>query len=419
MAQLFNPAGWVNGVTIPDVIDYQNIASDLATRGITIDGGLYGRANSAYLTLVPKALPGTTYTVTAGSWVGGVATLTLGTHHLIVNQHVQIASVTPTGYNSADAVVTGITTTQISYAVSVNPGTWVSGGTVTADLVSTPAIGTLAANPTGGLVIWSGSSWNSVGAVTVVPSLEITTSGLLVDLGGITVTAGLTSLGAGLTVTSGNVVVSTGNLTVSAGSLTVSAGNLVVTAGTLTGKGLAISTGGSGILLNPAAAGASQSSQVLTFTGTNVSSAAKSATLNADLNGNLVFTTPTGTGLQVNGTLVMTGPSGTAGFVYQASSSPAFEVADNSSTGVCVIAVSTSGGGFQSGTSAGDAVIYQSNASLGLGLASGGTVRLYLRHTGVVYVNAPTFSSDSAAGSGGLVTGDIWVDSSGNMHRKL
>lgn len=163
MAEKFNPSAWVNGVTIPQVSDYQNIASDLATRGVTIDGGMYGRANSAYLTLVPKDLPGTAYTVTAASWSsgsGGVVTLTIGTHNIIINQHVTVAGITPSGYNSTDAVVTAIGLTTISYALGTNPGTWSSGGTVTVDLIATPGNGTIAMGPGVMPEVWDGSFWN-------------------------------------------------------------------------------------------------------------------------------------------------------------------------------------------------------------------------------------------------------------------
>lgn len=166
MAQKFNPAAWTSG-TIPAVADFQNIAADLATRGIAIDGGGYGRANSAYLTLMPKDLPGTAYTVTAASWSTGVATLTIGAHNLIVNQHVKVASITPSGYNATDVVITAVTGTTISYAVASNPGAWSSGGTVTADLITTPGNGTIAIDSHNAVWVYYSGAWQRLSPLVV------------------------------------------------------------------------------------------------------------------------------------------------------------------------------------------------------------------------------------------------------------
>ncbi len=81
----------------------------------------------AQLSIAPS-LP--VYTVTAGAWVGNVATLTIGTHLLSVGNMVVVSAVSPTGYNGL-ATVTAIAATTFSYALTVNPGAWSSGGKVT------------------------------------------------------------------------------------------------------------------------------------------------------------------------------------------------------------------------------------------------------------------------------------------------
>jgi hypothetical protein len=77
-----------------------------------------------------------TYTVTAASWLASVATVTIGAGHAVVTgQTVRATTFNPTGYNGTLLSITGVTSTQIKYAVAVNPGAYVSGGTV--DLVTT------------------------------------------------------------------------------------------------------------------------------------------------------------------------------------------------------------------------------------------------------------------------------------------
>lgn len=181
MAWSFNPASWVNGVTIPNVANFQSIATDLHTLGGNLDSARYGVANAAFATLVPQDLPGTVYTVTAGSWTTGTATLTIGSHNLKVNQLVVVASVTPSGYNNGgvEVALTGVTGTQISYALASNPGAWVSGGTVTA--WGTPAAGMIAVTAAGVLEQYSGSAWAAVGGGgTVTHTAGALTSGALV-----------------------------------------------------------------------------------------------------------------------------------------------------------------------------------------------------------------------------------------------
>ena len=80
--------------------------------------------------------------VTAGSWAGGTATLTIGTHSAVVGDTIVIEDVDPVGYNGT-YIVTGIAATTVSYALTPDPGAWSSAGTVDTPLeVETPyAIG--------------------------------------------------------------------------------------------------------------------------------------------------------------------------------------------------------------------------------------------------------------------------------------
>ncbi len=160
MSWNFNPAGWTTG-TIPTATDFQHIHADALTWGGNVDAGRYGLVDAGLLTLVPGALPASSFTVTAATWTGGVATLTIGTHTIVTGQHITVASITPTGYNSTDAAITAVTGTTVSYAILSNPGAYSSGGTVV--VFGTPGIGTLAVNASGQLLQWSGSAWIAVG----------------------------------------------------------------------------------------------------------------------------------------------------------------------------------------------------------------------------------------------------------------
>lgn len=160
MAQRFNPSalGWTDGNATPFVQNFTDIASDIASPLVAINGNGYGRANTAWLVLVPGALPGTLYTVMGASWASGVATLTIGTHVLQVGQRATIASITPSGYNMPDTVVTAVTSTTISYAVTVNPGAWSGGGTVLVDETAA-AKGMVKVDSNGNFRLYDGSNW--------------------------------------------------------------------------------------------------------------------------------------------------------------------------------------------------------------------------------------------------------------------
>lgn len=70
--------------------------------------------------------------ITAASWSGGTATVTAYGHVLSTGDIVTITGVTPTGYNASSVAVTGTTVNTVSYAVASDPGTYTSGGTITA-----------------------------------------------------------------------------------------------------------------------------------------------------------------------------------------------------------------------------------------------------------------------------------------------
>ena len=165
MSWLYNPSSWVDGVTIPTVTDYQNIAADIHRQGGNADGAGYGRSNAGFVTLKAGELPGAIYGVTAASWANGIVTLTIGAHDIAAGQHVAVSGVTPAAYNIGDAPITGIGANTISYAMTNNPGVWTSGGAVTVG-TSPPAAGMLAASPAfpASLYFYDGTKWVALGA---------------------------------------------------------------------------------------------------------------------------------------------------------------------------------------------------------------------------------------------------------------
>lgn len=71
-----------------------------------------------------------TFVVSGASWSSGTATLTIGTNALAAYNTIVVSGINPSGYNGTYEV-TGQTSTTISYAVSSNPGSYSSGGTLT------------------------------------------------------------------------------------------------------------------------------------------------------------------------------------------------------------------------------------------------------------------------------------------------
>lgn len=79
-----------------------------------------------------ETAPLNTFTVTGASWSGGIATLTVAsTRGLRVKEEISVTGMNPSGYNTSLAAITALTATTVSYAVAVNPGAFVSGGTIT------------------------------------------------------------------------------------------------------------------------------------------------------------------------------------------------------------------------------------------------------------------------------------------------
>lgn len=75
--------------------------------------------------------PANTFAVTGATWSAGFATITVAsTRGLRVGEEANVSAVNPAGYNASKAVLTEVTGTTIKYAVAVNPGAYVTGGSV-------------------------------------------------------------------------------------------------------------------------------------------------------------------------------------------------------------------------------------------------------------------------------------------------
>lgn len=72
-------------------------------------------------------------TITAGSWSGGIVSLTTNSAHGISPGGVfTVSGIAPTGYNGTFVATAGTTGTNINFALAVTPGAYVSGGTLAA-----------------------------------------------------------------------------------------------------------------------------------------------------------------------------------------------------------------------------------------------------------------------------------------------
>lgn len=75
--------------------------------------------------------PLNTMTITGASWSAGVATVTVAsTFGLRVGEEINVTAVNPSGYNGSKLAITALTATTASYAVTTNPGAYVSGGSL-------------------------------------------------------------------------------------------------------------------------------------------------------------------------------------------------------------------------------------------------------------------------------------------------
>lgn len=102
--------------------------------GVGATQSLSAIADGGLKTITPQTTTGSTaVTVTGGSWSSSVATLTFSTSAVFqVGDTVVVSGVTPSGYNGT-YVLTRVSTTSISYALTSNPGAWSSGGSIKSD----------------------------------------------------------------------------------------------------------------------------------------------------------------------------------------------------------------------------------------------------------------------------------------------
>lgn len=167
MSWAFDPSNWASLSHAPLYADFVTIAGDIHTwGGDVVAAGNVLRTVGA-VQLLAGDLPGTAYTVSAGSWSGGTATLTIGTHHVVVGQLITVASVVPTGYNVALQPVTAVTGTTVSFAVASNPGSYTSGGTLTVG--TAPQAGMIGVDGTGVLKRYFSGAWASITAASQTP----------------------------------------------------------------------------------------------------------------------------------------------------------------------------------------------------------------------------------------------------------
>jgi len=123
--------------TGPVVTALTVVQSEIYAHGDNEDAGRYAHVNLGFVTLANGEFPGATFTVSAASWSGGFATLTIGAHGITQFQIIGISGIVSTGpgsYNNGGvpiAVSSVPSGTQITYPVTTNPGTYTSGGTVT------------------------------------------------------------------------------------------------------------------------------------------------------------------------------------------------------------------------------------------------------------------------------------------------
>jgi len=90
--------------------------------------------NGGIINITPQTtVASTAVTVTGGSWSANVATLTFSASTVFqVGDTVVISGVSPSGYDGT-YVLTQVSTTSISYALTPTPGAWSSGGSIKSD----------------------------------------------------------------------------------------------------------------------------------------------------------------------------------------------------------------------------------------------------------------------------------------------
>jgi len=84
-----------------------------------------------HVTLQGSTGPNIPAAITGAVWAAGFATYTTAVPHgLLLGQSVLVAGVNPSGYNVAGIIVAPFTPTTFTLAVAVNPGAYVSGGSI-------------------------------------------------------------------------------------------------------------------------------------------------------------------------------------------------------------------------------------------------------------------------------------------------
>ena len=91
-----------------------------------------GRVDGSWTVGMPQVAPLNAFTVTGASWALGVATLNVAsTFGLRVGEEMGVAGVSPAGFNGTRRKITAVTASSVSFQLGSNPGTFVSGGTIT------------------------------------------------------------------------------------------------------------------------------------------------------------------------------------------------------------------------------------------------------------------------------------------------
>lgn len=93
---------------------------------------LTNAADSKLVTLdvSESAASGNSFTITGATWTANTATITVSNHGFQVGDEINVIGVTPTGYNTTGSTIVSATTSSITYAVTSDPGTYSTGGTV-------------------------------------------------------------------------------------------------------------------------------------------------------------------------------------------------------------------------------------------------------------------------------------------------
>jgi hypothetical protein len=110
---------------------YPAIGPDVT--GATDEASVGGHVNNipakdCFLSLSMDTAYAVSKTVTAGSYAGGLATLTIGAHSFLAGDAMRVTGVSPSAYDG-DVLIYSVTGTTVSYGLLANPGAYTSGGT--------------------------------------------------------------------------------------------------------------------------------------------------------------------------------------------------------------------------------------------------------------------------------------------------